>query len=152
MATGAVGGGPTRQDTYSVHIHITPPGGSPLDFGVWDKMSGGEVDSDETKYNPGGMAPPVSLGGRKTTGNVTYSRLYRLVRDHSHAQQFINWVGRARVTISKQPLDVDGNAFGSPIVYHGTLKRVTFPEVDSESSGPGLVEMEVTPEGYPVAA
>jgi hypothetical protein len=146
-------GGPTRQDTYSVHVHITPPGASaPVDFGIWDKMSGGEVDSDETKYNPGGMAPPVSLGGRKNTGNVTYSRLYRLVRDHDHAQSFINWVGRARVTISKQPLDVEGNVYGTPIVYHGTLKRVTFPEVDSESSGAGMVEMEVTVEGYPVAA
>jgi hypothetical protein len=98
------------------------------------------------------MAPPVSLGGRKNTGNITISRLYRLARDHDHAQDFINWAGRATVTAAKQPLDIEGNVYGSPIVYHGTLKRVSFPDVDSEASGAGLIELEITPEGYPVAA
>ena len=144
--------GPTRQDTYSVHVHVKPPGGGDLlDLGIWDKMSGGEVDSDETKYNPGGMAPPVSLGGRKNTGNVTVSRLYRLIRDHAIAQSWINWVGKATVTISKRPMDIEGNPYPTAITYTGVLKRVTFPEVDSESSTAGLVEFEVSVEGYPSA-
>lgn len=146
-------GGPTRQDTYTISVTIDPPGSDPpVNLGVFDKMSGGEVDSDETKYNPGAMAPPVSLGGRRTVGNVTVSRLYRLIRDHDRAQSLINWAGRARMTITKHPMDLDGNIYGSnPIVYSGTLKRVTFPEVDSESSGAGLLELEMTPEGFPVA-
>lgn len=139
--------GPTRQDTYSVHVVV---GGQ--DFGVWDKMSGGEVDSDETKYKPGAMEPPVSLGGTKTTGNVIVSRLYRLERDHDRAQAMINFVGKATAKVSKQPLDIEGNRYGKPIVYTGKLKRVTFPEHDSESATAGLWEIEITPEGYPVAS
>jgi hypothetical protein len=145
---------PTRQDTYSVHVHVTPPGSNePIDLGVWDKMSGGEIDSDETKYNPGGMAPPISLGGRKSTGNVTFSRIYLLSRDHMLSQQYIDWSGKARVTIAKHPMDIDGNMFQAPgIVYTGILKRVQFPEHDSESSTAGLIEMEVSIEGYPTGA
>jgi hypothetical protein len=147
-------GGPTRQDTYAIHVHIIAPGSDHLiDFGVWDKMTGGQVDSDETRYNPGAMGPPVSLGGRKTVENVTVSRLYRLVRDHGEAHRFINWAGRARMVVTKRPMDIEGNAyFGSPpIVYRGTLKRVQFPEVDSESSAAGLIELEMTIEGYPAS-
>ena len=141
---------PTRQDTYAVRVFFDPPGGGPkVDTGIWDKMSGGELDSDETKYNPGGMAPPVSLGGRKTTGNVTVSRLYRLVRDHDHVKNWLSYVGRASVTVSKQPMDIEGNVYGNPVVYNGILKRLTLPEVDSESSNAGLVEIEVSVEGYP---
>jgi hypothetical protein len=146
--------GPTRQDTYTIIVHIIAPGSDHvIDFGVWDKMTGGQVDSDETRYNPGAMGPPVSLGGRKTVENVTVSRLYRLQRDHDEAQRFINWAGRARMTVIKKPMDIEGNVYAAspPITYNGTLKRVQFPEVDSESSAAGLIELEMTVEGYPVA-
>jgi hypothetical protein len=139
-------GGPTRQDTYNVHVSVDG-----TNLGTWDKLTGGEVDSDEYKYKPGGMAPPVSLGGTRNVGNLTVSRLYRLARDHDRAQWMINRAGSARVVVSKQPLDIDGNVYGRPIVYRGTLKRVTFPEHDSESNNPGLLEIEVTVGGYPTA-
>lgn len=138
-------GGPTRQDTYRITATIDNK-----NWGVWDKLTGGEVDSDETKYKPGGMAPHVSLGGSRTTGNLTLSRLYRLARDHNRVMELINGAGKARVVVSKQPLDIDGNVFGAPLVYTGTLKRVMTPEVDSESSSAGLLEIEITPDGFPV--
>jgi hypothetical protein len=112
-------------------------------------MSGGEIDSDDAKYYPGGMAPPVSLGGRKSVGNVTVSRLYRLARDHDAVQVLIDAAGKASMVVTKQPLDVDGNVYGRPIVYKGTLKRVTPPEVDSESSSAAMIELEMTVEGFP---
>jgi hypothetical protein len=137
--------GPTRQDTWEVRVSLD---GQKL--GVWDKKSGGEVDSDEYKYKPGGMEPHVSLGGSRTTGNVILARLYRLGRDHLIAQRLINRVGRGRVVVNQQPLDVEGNVFGNPVVYQGILKRVTVPEVDSESTDPAMIEIEVTPDGHPV--
>ena len=143
---------PTRADTWAINVELEYDGNL-HDLGVWDKMTGGEVDSAEAKYYPGGLAAAISLGGRKEVGNVTVSRLYRLVRDHQNlAARFINGAGRADVKIKRQPLDIDGNSFGSPIVYYGTLKRVTFPEVDSESSDAALVELEVTVAGQPWAA
>jgi hypothetical protein len=48
----------SRLDQYNVTVSLD---GTPL--GTFDKMTGGEIDSEETKYKPGGMAPQVSLGG-----------------------------------------------------------------------------------------
>jgi len=116
-------------------------------IGVWDKLTGGEVDSDDSRYRPGGMAPPVSLGGAVTVGNVTLQRLYRLDRDHGQIKWLIGLAGRGNVVINRKALDVDGNAFGKPLTYTGTLKSVTPPEIDSESSDAALISIEVTPVG-----
>lgn len=148
----ASSGGPTREDTYRVTVQIAHPRtGVMLNYGVFDKMSGGEVDSDETRYYPGGMAPPISLGGRKTVSNVVVSRIYKLGRDHDVYQQLVNSVGKSRGVVIKQPLDIDANVYGRPIVYNCTLKRVKAPDVDSETSGAGLLEMEFTVEGFPTS-
>src|SRR5580765_3601646 len=142
--------GPTRQDTHTINVSIVNPNtGVMEDYGIWDKWSGGEVDSDETKYNPGAMAPPVSLGGRRTTGNVTISRLYRLHRDHLKVQKLLDAAGRSKAVIKRTPMDIRGNAFGHPIVYNATLKRVTPPDLDSEQSGAALLELEFTIDGFP---
>jgi len=119
----------SREDQYSVTVAVNGE-----DFGVWDKFSGGEVDSDELKYKPGGMAPHVSLGGSQTVNNLTVSRLYDLSRDHQQVHKLLGLAGKATVVVTKQPLDVDGNAFGRPIVYSGKLKQVTPPDHDSESN------------------
>lgn len=145
--------GPTRTDTWQVTVRLRDltSGSRPMvNLGVWDKRSGGEVDSEETKYNPGGMDPAVSLGGRRNVGNITVSRLYRHERDHAGlARVFIAGAGKADMEVAALPLDVEGNAFGRPIVWKGTLKRVTFPEHDSESSDAALVELEMTVDGVP---
>lgn len=135
-------GRPSRQDTYSVHVTVNGQ-----DFGIWDKMSGGEVDSEETKYKPGGMEPELSLGGSKSVGNITISRIYDLDRDHSQVKFLMNRAGTADVTVTKQPLDVNAVPFGAPLVYSGKLKQVTAPEVDSTSSDPGMIELEISSAG-----
>jgi hypothetical protein len=150
----ADGTGPTRVDTWQINVrveNVRDPNRPMMDLGIWDKKDGGEVDSEEYKYSPGGMAQQVSLGGRKLVGNVTVSRLYRLLRDHATVHQMlISGAGRARMILATQPLDIDGNAGTSrPIVYNGTLKRCTPPTIDSESSDPAMIELEMTIEGEP---
>jgi hypothetical protein len=132
----------SRQDQGAISVAIDG-----VNTGIWDKLSGGEVDSEETKYKPGAMANEISLGGSVNTGNVTVSRLYVLNRDHVNIKGWIARVGKAAVTVSKQPLDVDGNAFGDPLVYAGILKMVTPPELDSESNDAALVELEISTSG-----
>lgn len=139
--------GPTRKDTYRISVFVE---GMTWTDRVWDKKSGGAVDSDEVKYNPGGMAPPVSLGGKKTVENITVSRLYRHERDHLIVDDLFNKVGKASMSVQQQPLDINGAPFGNPIIWRGTLKRVTAPEVDSESNEAALIELEMTIDGYPV--
>lgn len=129
----------SRLDQYSVTVTLD---GSPL--GVFDKMTGGEIDSEETKYKPGAMAPQVSLGGSVTVNNVMVSRLFRLNRDPALLPALKSRVGKGTVRVSKQSLDVDGNPFGTPLVYTGILKQLTFPEPDSESSSAALLALEVS--------
>ncbi len=130
---------PSRADTYSVGLNIDN-----VDYGIFDKMSGGEVDSEETKYKPGGMAPELSLGGSRSVGNVTISRIYDLDRDHSVAKTLAEKAGRGDAIVTKQPLDVNGVPYGDALVYKGKLKAVTYPEVDSTSSDPGMLELEIS--------
>jgi hypothetical protein len=136
--------GATRSDTYEVSVSIAG-----INFGVWDQLEGGDVDSEELTYRPGGMKDPVSLGGSRTVENFTIRRLYRLGRDHIESDRLIQWVGKAQVVAVKQPLDIDANAWGKPITYRGILKRVSFPDHNSESNDAGLLELECTTDGIP---
>lgn len=133
----------SREDQFSVSAVMAYEGAT-RDLGVFDKFDGGEVDSEESKFHPGGMAEQISLGGRVEVGNVTVSRLYDLARDHSDVGWVLRGAGKALVTVTKTSLDVDGNVYGRPLVYRGTLKTVTPPSHDSESSDPAMIEIEIS--------
>ncbi len=132
----------SRKDQYDTMVSIDG-----TNLGTFDTLTGGEVDSDDLKYKPGGMAPEISLGGVATVGQVVIGRLYDLTRDHGIIHWLLSRVGKGSVVVNKQPLDVDGNAFGRPLVYTGVLKRVTPPEVDSTAVDAATIEIEVTPAG-----
>lgn len=137
----------SREDQYNVTVsvkRIINGAAEVRDLGTFDKMTGGGKDSEETKFNPGGLGETLALGGRSSVDNVVCSRLYNLARDHPAMGWLLGGVGKADVTVTKTSLDVDGNAFGRPLVYSGKLKAVTPPEPDSESSDAALFELEVS--------
>jgi hypothetical protein len=93
------------------------------------------------------MGPRISLGGNVMVGNVTVHRLY-----DADAQSRVKWllgrVGKGRAVVTEQGLDVDGNATGDPLVWSGTLKRVTTPERSAEdSSTAATIELEISVSG-----
>lgn len=116
-------------------------------IGVFDKVTGPEVDSTETKYKPGGMADEIVLGGSRTISNVVVTRLFDIRRDNDLAKDLARKAGKATMTVSRQPLDPDGNPYGRPLVTSGTLKRVKFPDLDSEGTGAALLELEMSTSG-----
>lgn len=131
---------PSREDQYAVTVSVAG-----VSLGTFDKLTGGEMDSEEVKFRPGGMGPEVALGGPRTTSNVTVSRVYSLDGDHTvNLPTLKAAIGKASVTVSKQPLDVDGNAYGSPTVYTGVLKNVKLPDHDSQGNNVGMLELEVS--------
>lgn len=133
----------SRQDQYNVTASVKI-GSETKDLGTFDSFDGGEVDSEETKYYPGGMAPQVSLGGRRSVGNVTIARLYVLTRDHPLMGWLLKGVGKADVTVTKDSLTVDEESIGDPLVYTGKLKSITPPTHDSESSDAATWQMEIS--------
>lgn len=136
----------TRQDTFEITFecagHL---------FGIWDKKTGGELDSDDIKYYPGAMGQVQSLGGRVTPGNLTIQRLYDRDDDHSSIQLLFNLVGKGACKVSQRPLDLNGIGVGKRILWTGKLKRVAVPDVDSESTSAALIEVEISTDGAPVA-
>jgi hypothetical protein len=136
----------TRQDTFVLRVHLN---GQPL--GVWDKKTGGAIDSDDIKYYPGGMQPPIMLGGKRTTDNITLQRNYDRHDDHDKINTLLAAAGKGTITIAQRPMDPDGNEYGRTVTWAGRLKRVEVPDVDSESTTASLISIEATISGFPSA-
>lgn len=131
-----------RSDTHEITVKIDGYTGSP---GAWTRFSGGEIDSEETKFKPGGMAPEVSLGGSVSIGNVTVARGYDPLVDDLH--KLATLVGRAAVSVIVQPLDADQSPYGRARVYDGKLKSLTPPDSDASGNDAALFEIEVSVAG-----
>lgn len=112
-----------------------------IDFGTWDTFEGGETDSEESVFRPGGMDRQISLGGRQTIANATLTRHH----DEFLAGQ-IKWMrqqcGRTRITIGRVPLNYQGQQHGPIEWLGGTLKAVTPPPHDSMGSDAAMVSVE----------
>lgn len=136
---------PTREDTHLLTLSINGgPNVGIRNLGTWDQKEGGEIDSEENKYKPGGMAAEISLGGTKTLGNITFRRYYDWARDDPHMAWLIARVGSGRGSMGIQMLDVHGNPQGGLLNYGGTLKAVVPPDLDSTSNDPAMLECEFT--------
>jgi hypothetical protein len=133
---------PTREDTWLCSVTVAD-----RQLGTFDGFDGGEVDSEEALYSPGGMAAELSLGGRRTIGNVTVNRYCDRQLDWPLIKWLVAQVGAARCTIGLTPLDPSGARGGDPLVYSGTLKTVTPPTHDSTGSDAAQIELEVTCDG-----
>lgn len=132
-----------REDMWAVSVSVPGLG----NLGIFDKRTGGDVDSDEQKYRPGAMGDPVSLGGAVTMSNVVLERNYVLERDHVIIHALMALAGVGDITASAQPLDTNKVPFGRPIVETGKIKQVAFPDHDSTSSNPGMLHIEFVPKG-----
>lgn len=130
-----------RQDQWQITASID---GRPT--GVWATFAGGNRTADTTKFRPGAMAPEVALGGMASTGDVTLSRLISR-DDWELIGQLDARIGKARVTISRQPLDVDGNPWGRAKTYAGILADVNAGDTDANSGDAQTWEITVTVEG-----
>lgn len=132
-----------RVDQWSVTVSIDS-----VPWGVFDARTGGDLDSTDTKFRSGGMGVEYSLGGTTTVNNVVLRRNYQMYRDHSHMHNIVpHRIGKARCRCGAQPLDADGNPYGKPIIWNGVLKRVQFPDHDSNASDAGMLEIEISVDG-----
>ena len=117
-----------RRDQWANTVTID---GQP--FGIWDSTTGGDVTATEKKYRPGGMAPEITLGGVASVTNLKLSKLVtREDWDRMH-NLMATRVGKAPMTVARQPLDADGNPYGRPLVYTGTLLIVNPGDNDSNN-------------------
>ncbi|NAZ73853.1 hypothetical protein GTQ99_00210 [Kineococcus sp. T13] len=113
---------------------------------TFDTFTGSGVTSDPVKRRRGGMGPQRAYGAPSSTEDVTVSKPYEDA-DVELRRYMYSRVGKARVVISKQALDLDGNAFGRAEVYTGILSGVTPGEVDSDSNEVEMWEAMISVDG-----
>jgi hypothetical protein len=131
-----------RNDQFKVTVSIT---GVTMDTDPWDTTTGGDTDSTETKYRPGGMAPEVSLGGSVSVANLVLTRNFMAGRDDTLIADLRSAAGKKPASVTIQPLDGDGNPFGTGETFKGILQRVRGPQPDSMSQDAAMIEMEIAP-------
>jgi hypothetical protein len=120
-----------------------------VDYGVWDKKTGGDVQATITKHRPGGMGDEETYGGQPETTDVVLTRVKkRRDRDDiAKIRTLRTLVGIARAVVVEQPLDQDKNAWGDPTVYNGVVMRVSGADVDSTANDPDLYEVGISTNG-----
>jgi hypothetical protein len=131
-----------RQDQFKIHMSING-----VDYGEWDKCTGGESQANEIKFRPGGMAPEQSLGGTVSVTDLVVERLYEVSRDGANLATFMAGNGRASAIVSRQPLDLNGNAVGDAFTWTGIVKGVKLPDADGENNAAAMVAITVSPNG-----
>lgn len=102
--------------------------GTPI--GEFRSFTGGELTSADIKSVSGAGKVERARGGRQTVGNVTIAR-------EDDGSVDLNWLasrrGKAAMTVTRQPLDDDGNPRGKGITYTGKLMRVSPGEGDAQA-------------------
>jgi hypothetical protein len=134
----------SRKDNYRVHAVVYGVDGQPKDIGLFETWSGGDGDSDDTPYREGD-GNNTNLGGKQTRDAITISRLHKPERDIPIYPWLESRRGRGpnNAVFTKQYVDDEENPIGVPIIRRGTLKKVTDPEADKNSSDPSTFSLEL---------
>jgi hypothetical protein len=116
--------------------------GKPI--GVFQTRSGGETTAEISKYRPGGGAAQKARRGQREHGDVTVSREWERERDLIIERDLRLLCGRAKASVTDQPLDEDGVVFGKPVTYTGVLMSVNGGDSDSDSDDGKTLEVGLT--------
>lgn len=106
------------------------------DLGVFDTMKGGDTTIKSSAHRPGGMGPEKSYRTLPTYDDITLSRVGERERDWEMIRYLEDNAGALTGTVVRQPLDEQGNAWGTPMTWAGRLGSVKHGDVDSTSSSP----------------
>jgi hypothetical protein len=116
------------------------------DYGTFDRFSGGDVSAAVNKHRPGGMGPEITYLSLPSYSDVTLDKVYETQRDHDRVSALHNLVGRAIASVTLQPLDDQGNPWGTPRVYQGRLVSVADGGTDSMSNAARMFSIGIAVE------
>lgn len=113
-------------------------------IGTFDQLSGADAQATPTKYRPGGMGPEITYPALASYSDLTVTRVYDEGRDHQLIGVLRELVGASTASVSEQPLDQNGNPYGTPRVFTGRLAQVNDGNVDSTSNSPRKWDLMVS--------
>lgn len=137
----------TAQSPAHSRVTVSTPGYSIT--GTWAGRTGGNRTSDARRYREGGELYREEVGGSPaTTEDMTLSRPFKRDRDIELLRWLVRNAGKAMLTITDQPLDEDGNAYGRPLVETARLLGCSRPDADADdTTGIQRLEITVAPSG-----
>jgi len=118
--------------TQSSELITVKIDGQPI--GVFDTCSGAERSGESTKHTPGGSRVEQVYPGSATTSDLTVSRVKENQRDHELVRKLYGRVNLAPMTVTRQPLDANKQAFGRPMTFNGMLTGINAGETNSSSN------------------
>jgi len=109
---------------------------------LFDKFNGGDAQAPVVKNRPGGMGTEQTFTGLPSYTDITVSKVFIVDQDWTNVWAMNQMVGRGAATITLQPLDNYGVAYGNPAVYSGRLIAVKPGQTDSNSSAVRTIELD----------
>lgn len=129
-----------RTDQSRIQVSVA---GITLDSVSWDKLDGGDNVAPSTQHLPGGMQPPVELGGVPKRNPLTIERAWSDTLIAAY-KALDNGAGKLPVTASYTVLDANGNPVpGATITYTGVLLETARPGYDSSSNSEAMLKLTV---------
>jgi hypothetical protein len=113
-------------------------------IGVFDTWSGGDAVATESKHRPGGMGTEESYVSLPSYTSGAVTRVYKRERDHELLRTLTGKAGRVPASVTEQPLDDNGNAWGKPTVYSGRFLGPKRGDMDSTSDDPRMLELDIS--------
>lgn len=134
-------GGTEQSELLSVVVNNQP-------LGVFDTKTGGDALAKDIKHRPGGMGPELPYTSLPTYSTMTLSRVYQANRDHELVRSLIPLAGRVAASVTIQPLDAEGNAYGQARTASGWFLGVREPKIDSTSDAVQMYDIEMSVVAY----
>lgn len=132
------------EEGRSVTVVIEWPGIGNL--GTFARRTGGNAGSETTKFPPGGGQKEVVLRGRQTMGDEVVVAKLLTPAELPKRNALLEARGRARMIVSDLVLDEDDNAVDDPMTWTGVFQEFRYPDADSTSNDPALLELVMDPE------
>lgn len=111
-------------------------------FGVFDTYAGGDALAKSVKHRPGGMGSERSYVTLASYSDMKVSRVLEIDRDWDMAAFLTVFAGRVPGSVTVQPLDGDGNAFGNSHTFSGVFLGVSGIKGDSNSEAVQMVDLD----------
>jgi hypothetical protein len=111
-------------------------------LGSWQTRKGGETTVNPATFREGGMGPLRTIAALPTYTDLTLTRVYTKA-DVETCADLIQQSGRVQCSVTEQPLDEEGNAFGAPRVYRGRVTSVKPGDYDANSDVARMWEIDV---------
>ncbi len=116
-----------------------------VDYGAFDKFTGGDASASVSKHRPAGMGPERTYLALPVYSNVTVSKAF-VQADLVVQGTLRSLVGAVPATVTLVPLDDAGNPWGKNRVYTGRLEAVKDGATDSNSNAARTWEVDIVVE------